>query len=337
MNVASIVKKMDLSTVKPNQEIALTLFQYVSQRTGESLFHLLEVYEEYFKIDLGNIKKNTEECIKYKPNPKFFLFHHALKAAIEAQDPESATAVVNYFKDFEVDDFTSRSLEKISFVLLDDEEWAIECEKISAEKDVDVKTWVHNHNEKIFLKSIVGVTEEVFDVIKMHHEDLYNEILAHVNTIILSCDGKLIGPLGYPLFGGTSVSYHGALFMQIPSDYVFFKELILEHIVHEAAHIHLNSILATDPLVLNDISELHTSSVRKDPRPLIGIYHAMFVSCRVLMAFNACRGYLNNMYMSTQYEIVQEQFNKAFAICESHAKLTKLGKEILENCREYIR
>jgi len=327
--------KLDLSQVDPNHHTASLLFNYISQKTIDSLLYLIEVYEEYCKVELNEIKEKIRHSLEEKVNPKLFFFHHALKSAVESQDPDYATAVIKHFESYSIKDFSVDTSKKISFINLDDEEWVLECAKISA--GIDSSKWPHNETEKGFLDEIRKITEDVLLMLDKHHSELHNEILVYVNTVVLSCDERLMGPLGYPLLGGTSVSYHGALFMQIPSDYIFFKELILEHLVHEAAHIHINSILATDPLVLNDISELYTSSVRKDPRPIIGIYHTMFVLCRVLMAFNACRIDLNDEYISKQYTDVQDQFNRAFLTCEKNAKLTTLGLSILENCRAYFR
>lgn len=327
--------KLDLSQVDPNHNTASLLFNCISHKIIDSLLHLIEVYEDYFKVELNEIKEKIRHSLKEKPNPKLFFFHHALKSSIESQDPDYATAVIKHFESYSIKDFSVDTSKKISFINLDDEEWVLECAKISAE--IDSRKLPHGETEKIFLDEIRKITEDVLLIIDKHHSELHNEILVYVNTVFLSCNEKLIGPLGYPLVGGTSVSYHGALFMQIPSDYIFFKELILEHLVHEAAHIHINSILATNPLVLNDISELYPSSVRKDPRPIIGIYHTMFVLCRVLMAFDACRVDLNDEYISKQYAAIQEQFNKAFLTCEKNAKLTALGLDILENCRKYFR
>lgn len=325
---------LDISRVDPDHNIASRLFNDISKKTIDSLLYLIEVYEDYFKVELNEIKEKICHCLEEKPNPKLFFFHHALKSSIESQDPDSATAVIKYFESYSTKDFSVDTTKNISFINLDDEEWAVECAKIAAE--IDSRKWPHDETEKKFLDEVRKITEDVLLLIDRHHSELYNEILVYVNTVILSCDEKLIGPLGYPLLGGTSASYHGALFMQIPSDYIFFKELILEHLAHEAAHIHINSILATDPLVLNDISELYTSSVRKDPRPIIGIFHTMFVLCRVLMAFDSCRADLNDEYISKQYTDVQDQFNRAFLTCEKNAKLTPLGLRIFENCRAYF-
>lgn len=221
MNDKKTINDADLCCVTPNHDVASKLFNYISKRTIHSLSYLLEVYEAHFNIELKEIKANVQQCSK--PNPQLFLFHHALKSAIESQDPDYATAIIDHFKTYSSEDFSVKSSGKISYVNLDDQDWTIECAKISVDNNEYINDWSHNKTEKNFLNEIAGVTEDVFLIMKKLHPDLYREILVHVNTIILSCDGKLIGPLGYPLFGGTSVSYHGALFMQIPSDYVFLK------------------------------------------------------------------------------------------------------------------
>lgn len=329
--------RIDLSNIDPNPETARALFQHVAQRTWHSLDYLLGVCETHFALDLGTLKTMLNSASHQHPSPEFFLLHHALKTAIEAQAPEQVLIEINRATACPPGHFSLSHYGKLRFVNLDEHDWAMECARIAPEAaQANPMQWRHSAQEKQFLNDMIAISDEVMTMLSQSSLALHDEIMAHVNTIILSCNGKLTGPLGYPLFGGTSISYHGALFMQIPSEYVFFKELILEHIVHEAAHIHLNAILATDELVLNDMTELHASSVRKDPRPLIGIYHAMFVSCRVLMAFAQCRRHLNKTYMKKQQFIVQAQFEGAFHTCERYARLTPLGQKILDNCRKQL-
>ncbi|MDZ4094031.1 MAG: HEXXH motif-containing putative peptide modification protein, partial [Paracoccaceae bacterium] len=59
---------------------------------------------------------------------------------------------------------------------------------------------------------------------------------------------------------------------------------VVEVLAHEAAHALLFGLTIEEPLVLNPDSETYASPLRRDPRPMDGIYHATFVSARMAWA-----------------------------------------------------
>lgn len=82
--------------------------------------------------------------------------------------------------------------------------------------------------------------------------------------------------------GATSFMLWGAVFFSVD---VYDSPLkLLEGLVHEAAHARLFGLAAADgPLTLNPLSASYPSPLRKDPRPMDGIYHATYV-CAELIA-----------------------------------------------------
>ena len=58
-----------------------------------------------------------------------------------------------------------------------------------------------------------------------------------------------------------------------------FRTLV-EHIVHETAHQYLYNVMTFDQVCSGE--GLYESPLRKDPRPLEGIYHATFVLARII-------------------------------------------------------
>lgn len=60
-----------------------------------------------------------------------------------------------------------------------------------------------------------------------------------------------------------------------------------EHIIHEAAHIKLNYILAEEKIIIAPDDYLVNSPFRKDKRPLEGLLHAVYVYDKILKFWNS--------------------------------------------------
>ncbi|MCW5697557.1 MAG: hypothetical protein KIS96_12600 [Bauldia sp.] len=60
-----------------------------------------------------------------------------------------------------------------------------------------------------------------------------------------------------------------------------------EFLVHEITHALLFGIAAAEPLVLNPPHETYASPLRKDPRPMDGVFHAMVVCARLIEFFRS--------------------------------------------------
>ena len=58
---------------------------------------------------------------------------------------------------------------------------------------------------------------------------------------------------------------------------------MIDCLTHESAHAHLFSLSLGDSFVTNPDDELHLSPLRRDPRPLDGLFHATYVSARIAL------------------------------------------------------
>lgn len=117
-----------------------------------------------------------------------------------------------------------------------------------------------------------------------------------------------------------------------------------ESLVHEAAHQHLNFLWFSDPIILNEDSGKYASPLRREPRPLSGIYHAMFVLGRTMLAINLLKRSAdydpegdriqtayNNANNPASFE---DKFNDCWTVLKDHARLTEFGKKLMKNTRE---
>lgn len=120
----------------------------------------------------------------------------------------------------------------------------------------------------------------------------------------------------------------------------------LENIVHEAAHLYLYLLSLDDPLLLDDGDATYRSPLRTEPRPLSGIFHAMFVLARTIRAIRNLRE-IDELRadidaMSTSYNYAknpasfEEKFLETQATILQHGSLTLRGQELLADCMQMV-
>jgi len=164
-------------------------------------------------------------------------------------------------------------------------------------------------------------------LIKQADKNLYNEIIKLVTEIILFENNTT-----NVASSGTSFNCYGTIF--IACNIIDSIPFYIEAIVHEAAHLYLFLIVLEDSIVLNPESERYPAPLRKDMRPMMGIYHATFVIARILYAFNSL---LKTLPLSHEiYEELKQRrdghtinFQRGINVISQYGRLTNQGKGIL--------
>jgi HEXXH motif-containing protein len=166
--------------------------------------------------------------------------------------------------------------------------------------------------------------------------DLLGEISAIVNTILLGH--------GQP---GAAMEFDGA------SHYQFWGLLVLnprhhrtplavaEVLAHEAGHSLLFGLTVEEPLVLNTDEELFSSPLRRDPRPMDGIFHATFVSARMALAMERLAASprlsaADRAAAAAAAEADRRNFAAGDAVLREHGRLTATGQAVIEAARVWV-
>lgn len=137
----------------------------------------------------------------------------------------------------------------------------------------------------------------------------------------------------------TSPKFFGAIYISMPdNDLKQHQVLVLvDHLVHETSHLFLNTILIHDPLILNDENARYASPIRNDPRPMLGIYHAVFVLSRVIRILKKMSDF--NLYHDMDFlnKCIKRfvlQYEAGFETIKQNGILTDLGDDIFKSTRE---
>lgn len=110
----------------------------------------------------------------------------------------------------------------------------------------------------------------------------------------------------------------------------------VERIVHETSHIALNAVMTHDPLVLNDPGTGYSSPLRPDPRPMNGIYHAVFVLSRVVRTLASVRQHHATEDVAVIYEDSLAAFEAGHDTVRAHGELSERGREVLDSCAALV-
>lgn len=167
--------------------------------------------------------------------------------------------------------------------------------------------------------------------------ELVAEFRALVGEILLAAPHGEPGSMRFD--GVSSYQLWGALALsvaEIKSDLE-----MMETLAHEAAHSFLFGLMTHEVLVSNDDSELFSSPLRPDPRPMDGIFHATFVSARMHYAMRSAHDAGN----LTPAELVEcegflaasrKAFTDGYALVTVKAHMTATGRSIMDAAAAYM-
>jgi hypothetical protein len=112
-------------------------------------------------------------------------------------------------------------------------------------------------------------------------------------------------------------------------------------LAHESGHNLLFGFSSSGPLVENSDDELFSSPLRKDPRPMDGVFHATYVIARMhqtlsrLMASGILDAEQNEMARK-DLALHQKNFDAGDAVIREGGRLTEIGRDAIQSAREYM-
>lgn len=155
-------------------------------------------------------------------------------------------------------------------------------------------------------------------------EDMAAELGAQVSLV------KLFE--GHGMEGLSSPKAFGAIWVRLPEPEQALG-WFLEHLVHECSHLHLNALLALDPLLTNP-SEINQAPIRPDPRPMFQILHGTFVLARNVRVHSRIHALHPELGLGPALERFREQYAKGLAVIRAHLKPTARGALLMASFPE---
>ncbi|MCW9718318.1 aKG-HExxH-type peptide beta-hydroxylase [Avibacterium sp. 21-599] len=184
-----------------------------------------------------------------------------------------------------------------------------------------------NAKDDAFINHEIMKLNDALEAIKEYDINSFNEIYEFIDTIFLT---KELDNGARFMRSGTNFYMWGAIFICINENYSI--PYYIEHIIHECGHTALNILNANDELVNNEADELFDAPLRKDKRPMIGLFHALFILNRICSTFEKILLNLDYIYYDDVKLIYNDRLMKlknTYRIVKQYGKLTELGKNII--------
>ena len=165
----------------------------------------------------------------------------------------------------------------------------------------------------------------------------WEELEAMVSTVILATTAET----GKGFAGASAFDAWGAVLVNpcYRSDPLHLALTL----VHESSHLKLFYAYLDDEVVLNDPDETYSSPLRRQPRPMNGIYHAAFVLARMAQfsadMLQSRRADALASAAAWQDELGRsvEHFEAAQSVIAAHGQLTAQGASLMAEAADGVR
>lgn len=132
--------------------------------------------------------------------------------------------------------------------------------------------------------------------------------------------------------GMSSMRFYGTVFIRPPVDPRSAESdlaQIVSALVHETSHLCLHGMMTAEPLVING-DERFESPLRRDPRPMSGIFHAVFVLARLAYIFGLwSKEVPASSVIQSHLDDSRSRLDKGLEVVRQNAELTPAGSELM--------
>lgn len=307
----------------------------VRERLATSLEQLWLRAEDTLNVEPDRYEPFIEAVRNYPQHPKIYARYYDLAFALMDKRAEDARNISNGLLVSGAQPIQS------GIFALSEQELGEDCERFVRLYFAEHKTtpilYPPDSEELVTLKQRLS---EAMNLVASVEPSVYDELSWFWPMIYLARPAKPEPKQTARFsFGNvTSFMVWGAGCMNI--DALGSKWDIAGTLVHESTHALLFALSCDQPLVLNPVSEGYKSPLRKDLRPMIGIYHAAIVSARMLDFYRrALEGDVDedrSTYLQQQLNKLRGYYDSGRDVIATHGNLTTKGKEILSICHQSI-
>lgn len=292
-----------------------------------SFLKLLDAISKGLKKDFSALILSLNE-VKHaeKLKPEFHALYDSLLNSVKNKNIELILKNINKLESIIKNVTTLFSINTLS-----QNEWENEILEDLRKQNEDVTGNLPELSavEKSQIELYLPYITNSINLIKEADSLFFNEYSHYVSEIKLFSSNLLVGM--------TDPRVYGTIFIATPPKNVDPEIYFCEHIIHETSHLHLYTLFALDPLILNDPEERFSAPIRPDPRPMYGIFHATFVLSRMVRIFKKISSMKDKEKYLEFFELFHSQFKNGYETIKNHGKLTKFGKNIFESYDDILK
>ena len=171
---------------------------------------------------------------------------------------------------------------------------------------------------------------EALAIIDEHRPELVAELRHLIRDIVLVAPDDRSG---IEFEGGTSFKLWGGLFLNAECDPSAIQLAVT--LAHEEGHAVLFGMCRDEMLVENLDDERFWSPIRQSMRPMEGIFHATFVSARMIDLLIHLRqveglSVADKQHVQTDLDQAMHIYREGVILIREHARLTETGRQVFE-------
>lgn len=331
-SIHPLVPPPNLNAFVPSAERIFFLDARMRRRLADSLRHVWEQAGSYLKISPEDFQQFLSRLERQPVSPLTFSFYFDAVLAIEENDLDRASRLIKEM--FRLSD----PLSGTQIAELGDP-----AQDPIARRYADFIDTDPSFKFEIFPPSAPAAQacraqiKGAFALLDAGDPVLAAEIRALLRQIILAAGSLDKSVMTFD--GASSFMLWGAIIINANRQDGDLE--MVQMLAHESAHNLLFGLSADGELVQNTADELYSSPLRKDPRPMDGIYHATFVTARM---HRAVKQLLDSGTLSApdrekalkDLEINTRLFKQGFETVRQHARLSPLGATIMQGASDYM-
>lgn len=328
-------------TIYPHSAKAFNISKAYREKAFNSVYHIVKALSKTACKDNSTILEKIKQIEFFSSSTSFYVLNTRLvKALKEDRSINNIITILNRFNAASIEEFINFEPNIINLNFYD---WAIEFASNTTNDANEINgndfSNMRPVNQEYFSinKEIVKQVLALLKTSTAHH--FYDELIHYVSDIILF-DGEGIT-------GGSSTRTMGAIYIRVPNlenieqsenskelSLIGLSPLVyyLEQIIHETAHLHLDQLMEFDSIILNNPSEKFKSPIRKDLRPMRGVFHATFVLARLVDLFRTLNIYpeKNESIKIKRLNTIYPALGNGIQTINEYAKLTEIGKVLVK-------
>lgn len=317
----------------PNAGRAVKLDQRMHEGLAESLSHIADLLPEEwasYQRSLWHMANEIQNGVRYGPNA-FGVYYEATERLLTGNMTD-APALIDALTDQAP--LTHSGTQILSLGDAGDK-GAIDRYQRMMDSDPTTRFGFVEPAPSIAAEA-TRLIQSAMDTLHRVTPDLAGEIEALVKQLILvGRDPNATNQFA----GGSSYSLWGALFLNAECHHDPLS--FIEAIAHESAHSLLFGCCVDEPLVRNPDEDRFPSPLRRDPRPMDGIYHATYVSARMHWVLDELirSGTLTadeTALALEKREVDRRNFHDGLEVVETHGVLTDTGTALMAAAEDYM-
>jgi hypothetical protein len=178
--------------------------------------------------------------------------------------------------------------------------------------------------------SLMGRLDEALTLTADTAPPLFEEVRAFVRQVVLA-DEAAGAP--HKFYGASTFLLWGAIFLN-PARHPTALD-VADTLVHESGHLLLFARSIDEPMTLNPRDARYRSPLRSDPRPMEGIFHAVFVTARMAAFYDALAQSpradpVTRQVAADRFKENGQAFREGLATVRSDGSLTATGREVIK-------